>query len=500
MKRTFSTSRLLIMGILATGFTGACDDMLDLEPQQNIVTESAFEGPKNVQAALAGAYDRFSSGNFMGGYMGVYSDLLGNNGDMGFSGTFAAMRNAFNRAMTANDNLVLVPWQSGFSLINSTNELMAGADSVFTIKPTNTAEVNTQNENLRAGYKAHARFLRGAAQFELVRMYAKAYNDGDPSVNPGIPLVTDKTVDDDTLKTFKARSSVQAVFDAALADLKYARANLGRGSVSLTLKENASNGIATVRGVNAYLARVYLTMSAHAAPTEGGAAISAADSALKYSNLALTGNPALVGRYSDLFTFTTLSAEDVFGLTVTVADGVNNFITFYSGLSRRDITVNTAWLNRFEATTDARREQNVTWWVYRGRRHTKKWDLINDADVKIIRLAEVYLTRAEASLRLATPDTAQARADIDRIRTRAGRPVFAVQFPTLPVTLEAVRLERYRELSFEGHFLHDVKRFQLTIGTTSAPILWNANRLVMPIPIREIETNRLLTQNPGYGS
>ena len=55
-------------------------------------------------------------------------------------------------------------------------------------------------------------------------------------------------------------------------------------------------------------------------------------------------------------------------------------------------------------------------------------------------------------------------------------------------------MERKRELDFEGFSLFDAKRLGENVGS----IPYNANRLVLPIPLREMDVNPNLTQNEGY--
>ena len=60
--------------------------------------------------------------------------------------------------------------------------------------------------------------------------------------------------------------------------------------------------------------------------------------------------------------------------------------------------------------------------------------------------------------------------------------------------------ERFIELAFEGQRIHNLKRLHLpTIHPTNGTFEWNDNKLVFPIPQREIDaTNGVLVQNPGY--
>jgi len=109
-------------------------------------------------------------------------------------------------------------------------------------------------------------------------------------------------------------------------------------------------------------------------------------------------------------------------------------------------------------------------------------------NVTVIRLAEMYLIRAEANARLSTSVGATPVADYNIVRTRALLPAAAT------VTLEQILLERRRELAHEGFRIHDIKRTKASIGGFA----YNADELVFPIPSRELDANPNLTQNPGY--
>ncbi|MFM9020891.1 MAG: RagB/SusD family nutrient uptake outer membrane protein [Sediminibacterium sp.] len=157
---------------------------------------------------------------------------------------------------------------------------------------------------------------------------------------------------------------------------------------------------------------------------------------------------------------------------------------------RGDMDVQTAWVNR-HTVGDVRR----TFFVTTNRRLTQK-HLDRFGHVPVIRLAEMYLTRAEANFRLGTSVGAAPAADIKRIRDRAGLP----EITAGSLTLANILLERDLELAFEGHYLHDRKRLRESMpgsAFTNGPA-WNSPRLVLPIPQRETDVNKNLVQNEGY--
>lgn len=116
-------------------------------------------------------------------------------------------------------------------------------------------------------------------------------------------------------------------------------------------------------------------------------------------------------------------------------------------------------------------------------------------DFPIYRLADIYLLKAEALMRLnggtATNDAVQLA---NLVRTRAG----ASAYTTASLTLDELLRERARELCWEGHRRQDQIRF----GTYSQP--WDnktntdSYRDIYPIPQRAMTTNENLKQNPGY--
>jgi hypothetical protein len=109
-------------------------------------------------------------------------------------------------------------------------------------------------------------------------------------------------------------------------------------------------------------------------------------------------------------------------------------------------------------------------------------------NLPMIRLAEMYLTRAEANFEAGTSTGATPLADINTIRARAG-----LTTPLTAVTQEIIRSERYKELCWEGFRLHDLKRWHINIGT----IDYDSWEIIMPIPLDELEANPNLQANPG---
>lgn len=141
-------------------------------------------------------------------------------------------------------------------------------------------------------------------------------------------------------------------------------------------------------------------------------------------------------------------------------------------------------------------------------------NVINAASPVYLRLADIYLIRAEANAKLG--NTAAAITDVNLIRTRAGLTGTAIYTPANitaagKTVLGVVLEERYLELAFEGHRVYDLFRNNLPMernypGThaqnntpttdTHQSVLPTDPRVVYYIPQAEINQNSNLIQNP----
>jgi hypothetical protein len=104
----------------------------------------------------------------------------------------------------------------------------------------------------------------------------------------------------------------------------------------------------------------------------------------------------------------------------------------------------------------------------------------------IIRLADTYLMEAEAL----GGQGARAQALLDAVRARVG-------LPSIPVTLDAVYLERRKELAGEGHRWHDLIRSGQAATKLASRGFKAGKNEHWPIPQTETE-NTKITQNPAY--
>jgi hypothetical protein len=121
-------------------------------------------------------------------------------------------------------------------------------------------------------------------------------------------------------------------------------------------------------------------------------------------------------------------------------------------------------------------------------------------DIVILRLADVYLMRAEAKLRK-NNDAAAALIDLNKVRTARTNGAIT-QTPLLSVTLDLLFRERGFELYWECLRRTDMIRFGKYEGTWTEKNSTDVKKRVFPIPQTAIDAAAgipgYLVQNPGY--
>jgi hypothetical protein len=440
----------LLAGLLSVGLT-ACDQQLNVNPVLSIDETTALSTGADVQVTLTGAFDGLSSSNLYGGAILYSGELLGDDREVVFGGTYATLDEIWRKTMTTSNGVVGSIWSSAYATINRANHVLSALD-----------KVDADNKNAVEG---QARFIRGVLYFELVKLFGKTYGDGDNNVNLGVPLVLTPTKSV-TEADFKPRSTVAAVYAQVLDDLTKAE--------SLLPASTSSSSVVTKSAAQALLSRVYLMQANYTA---------ARDAANK---VITSGEYALTSTFADAFNDATSPEEVIFSISVSDQDGANDMNTFYaSSLSqgRGDVRVQSKHLALYEAGD----ERSEFFEVVSKNNFTLKF-ADQYGDVPIVRLAEMYLTRAECNQRLGATTGSTPLQDVNRIRNRAGLASLAT------VTLDAILKERKLELAFEGQQLSDIKRLHANVGTKT----YSDPALILPIPQREMDTNKQLKQNTGY--
>ncbi len=435
----------------------SCADKLDIQPLNTVGSIQALSTSGDVEAFLVGAYTAMGDNDVYGGNLLRDADLLGDDGEIAWGGTFVAPGEIWDKDMLVNNDQAEETWINAYITINNANTVLANLNKV-------TADRKSRVEG-------EAKFLRGTMYFELARTYGKTWVDGNPAQNLAVPLVLVPS-DVSNISTKVKRNTVSQVYAQVISDLQAAE----------TLLPTKNGIFATTYSASAILSRVYLMQNKYPE------AVTASNRVIASGLFSLT--PIFADAFTRTSTATTnrttngfATTEDVFAIQVTSQAGVNSLNTFYDPTGRGDIPIENFHLTLYDST-DARKYFFQT---SSGVRYTKKFTNVF-GNVTIVRLAELYLTRAEANLRAGTTVGATPLVDINQIRAR-------VELPSLTtVTIADVLKERKLELAFEGHLIHDIKRIQGSVGA----LPFSSPKLVFPIPQRETILNSELVQNESY--
>jgi hypothetical protein len=478
-----------IIGMVAlVASINACNK--DLEPYDSKSDNSALATPSDLQTATFGTYSGLKTLNYSFHFFGS-SEYMGDN--VAMSGTSSSpLMNVLN--VTHFPGMVNITefWQQSYKSIYSANRI------IETIADGESVELDQlKGENL---------YLRAMLHFNLVRFFGRPYPQ-NAETNLGVPI-KDNTLTDD----FPARNTVKEVYDFIIADLLNA-ANL------MTVKK--SSIFASKEVAYALLSRVYLYQEDY-------------DNCLLYANKVIDSE-----RYDLLDTeeyktyFTRVpesNSETIFAYRHTIADTPGK--TSLGGMYYNDPkTSATGWgeiyaslayvklINKFPndirhsfielqlaANGDTLRRGNVPK-IFINKFNWQE-GVANLSSPVYIRLAEMYLNRAEANARLGNDQL--AIDDVNLIRTRAGlsgTELYAVGDLKDKASIFDVVLEEKRlEFAFEGQRafdlfrnnlpvvkaypgFHSPDRYHQTINPTDA-------RVIFYIPDREIVVNKNLEQNP----
>lgn len=456
MIRLLRYSLVLVMTVLAS-----CQDVLEPKPVDLLVDDLVLNEPNDVQPVRIGLYSAFrgmASANIIAG--DFTADYIQANG------TFTDYIQFGTKQITASNGTVDALWASIYNTIYVANFIIERLPLISGV-----------SDATKKSVLAEARFLRGWANF------IGAYTYGD------IPKVTST---DQAANTTIARTAKADILATVLADYQAALTDLPNVASSGTATTNA----AYLNKINcqAAIARYYLYQK-NWAQAEALASV-----------VINSGIYTMQTNFADVVTkdFTAESILEVgYNLTDdpgTSSTGLNNLL-----VGRREVIPSNQLITTLISPEAGTRTQTITFNAQQQRGSDNGWTVRkygtaseDNNNIVLIRLAEMYLIRAEARAQQGKlTGTTGAVADLNVLRTRAKAP--AITLTAQADILLAVERERVYELAFEGQRWYDLVRTGRAQAVMSAfSPNWDKHLELWPIPQREIQQNSALTQNPGY--
>ena len=439
--------------ILLTGLLylmSGCD-VLNVEPMDSIPADQAFKDKAGIERGILGSYSSLQSLSYYGRTYLIFSDLAADNLTHPADATSSDYAEVDNNGILPENSAVSGIWASIYDGINVANNVID--------KVPGMADMTDEEKNEALG---ELYFLRALNHFNLMNYFGP------------IIIKTEPTVGVSNLDA--GREPVEKVYAQIIEDLTFAGDHL---KASSSVKIRASKYAAI-----ALLARVYLYKGDYDLAVE------------KANDVILNGGYTLLDNYGDIFA-DDQSEESIFEVDFTELDrnriAEYNFPKSLNG--RREVAPDPSLLGAYEAG-DERKTYSI---AYDGSNaYANKYnDLSKGADnVIILRLAEMYMIRAEAEARKSGGNLTSVKSDLNLIRSRAGlQPTSA---GTAADLLTAIEAERRVEFAFEGHRWFDLVRTGRAMDLI--PTVTNVNKTLFPIPSGELLTNKSpdMTQNPGY--
>ena len=463
MKKYLSITFLSLVLVMAS-----CEKFLDIKPIAEKPEADFLNTYDNVSAVIASAYFHIQSADFYGGQYVKISELFGD--DIFYDKIPTDYQNRdFSLFSNPGEGL----WTAGYKAIYRCNLVINAVDQ-------NLFEIDGEKKNT---LKGEALFIRGMVHFQICRLFSQPYSN-NPLVDKGITIRI-KTLTANEASEPVDVSTIQEVYTQAISDLE----------ASIPLLPTASNSDrATSWAAKGMLAKIYFDMNDFVnckkycdeiinsgtfnlgVPTPNvvypfrNSGLGASNGGVLFQIINYTGFDGGGQIRGDYWS---ANANTVKYPLNNDPGGIAADIRAIGGARKDSFLIDTT------SITPA-----INFTSY------KKWRGSSisggPANIPVIRLAEMFLDRAECFAQLG--DFAGARNDLNSIRTAVGLPAINATEVADADLLERIRKERHVELALEGDRFHELRRLKLT----SRGFVYNSDKLLQ-IPLSEINGN------PHYG-
>jgi len=500
----------------------SCKKTIDLYPEANITTDNYYKTKIEIQTGINGCYSGMRNPQYREWQL---TELRSDNSLMGVTGSTSSV----NRDLSDLDMFIPATthaglytyWLDSYNNIRNCNVVLQKLGAVY---DPSTGTITLANipvpvlESERKQFIGQALFIRAHHYFNLVRLYGGVFLIHQP-----ITAVEAKSIN---------RSTVADIYKLIEADLTTASAYLSTATYSQINADKVNVGQANAWSARALLGKVYLTLNRKID------AITQLQDVITFSGFSLRPT------YASVFSITEeMNSEILFAVRYR-AGGLGQGSSFgndFGPLNSLATVINGSGLGWNTPSTeidtaliagDTRRALSIatygtgtaaTWYV---KKYLNPVVLTNDgeSDWPVIRYADVLMMMAEAQ-----GYTPASIGLISQIRVRAGIGAVPASVNTLAAFEKELSDQRRLEFAFENQRWFDLVRFNSTMQTITAeqtikahfehlylihygtyvaptPTLTElksnvtANRLLLPIPQYEIDTNTQLVipQNPGY--
>jgi hypothetical protein len=488
---------LLGAGLAGLLLAGACSDFIAPKPTDVLAPQNFYLTSADAVAAVNGAYEQQRWAYWLNYWYitDMATDEALASPNFGPDG-----HRASNYTFDAQEGFINGFWTDTYRTINRSNAVLDHVPGI------------TMDQTLRDRVLGEAHFLRALSYFNLVRLF------GD------VPLLDHEVTSLTSVEI--PRTPAADVYTLIIGDLQTAMATLPASY------SGADVGRATAGAARALLAKVYLTQKNWASASQAAGQVMS------------SGTYGLLTNFKDNFRIATklTNAESIFELNYdgVLTPGTGSVVTLFTlpaGYPGGDayglIEVLPSTFGKYSASdkrgqgasviTSPYRDaagRTVTWALPSGAVVYKYLDDANTQNMSargwtqqsndwpVLRYADVLLMYAEAVNEGGSANAGTKEAALNQVRQRAG--LLPVAGLSQSDFRDTVRVERQRELLFEGSRWFDLARWGVLDATIRAKTAEVAARYpgettahgvpgtLLPIPQSEINLNGKLTQNPGW--
>jgi hypothetical protein len=446
----------------------SCNGFLDKVSPTDVAEDELFKTAAGLRNARIGMYSDLSKKEYYGGYFPLLISAYSDDGSTGGYNN-PTLDEIGELSLSSSNKLVYSLWTTMYNVLYTTNAILENVDNI--------QDVNLSAEE-RNDIKGEALTVRALVHFDLLRTFGEHWRLSSPY---GIPLAQKRLTQNDILK----RNTVNECYASIMSDLATAIPLLSDKDTQTDIwKGRAFIGRMTA---TALYARVTLYSQSYSYSAQFATEV--IENTTGY--YALFAGSSLKNLYLQRETqesifelrFNSQNRSQYNAFTYSRPDALRTELTFLA-----DADLHTFFLKRTEdvrisfvdyANVDVSIQPDGRTDKYRG-------EQLRDNSAYIIRLAEMYLIRAEAR---------RFPAGIGDLNTiRVARGLGAVNPQNEADFYRFLLEERRAEFNFEGHRYFDLARLgkiEEVLGSNVKP--------VFPIPANELSSSKNeIVQYPGY--